>query len=465
MNTVHTLDLHLAQIVPSRWQPRQHFDPDALQELARSIIDQGLINPVLVFLQNHHYELIAGERRTRAVAALTLWQLFPNAHNLRDWCARLAAVGLTGLGDAEYAALANEPSARIRAAIYPADDLAALHLLAVTENLDRADLSPLEEAYAYKGLMDAYAWSQRDLADRVNKSQSYIAQRLALLNLGAAALDALSTQVLTLTHARAIAAVPEKIQDAATTWAIRATGKDDTPATTRQVENQMRAIAAFADPARWQPNGEHVYTPQQRNRLGVIRMLISGPFAAERVAQNLQSLLEFKNYYETRNLVTSKPLTIVEDDSLYAGVTNALGMRPQDAWQNYAVSEKRECHTCELYGANPGVYHPGIKPCCPRWTAKYTDAGPCENHLGPFDPVVIPVDDYDIRQEFAENPASESLVIQEPFAHTRDVAAYAEAYRSAVEKRQERQKAGDEAKVNGPRRAAQEFWEWQQSLP
>src|SRR5512145_3243806 len=123
MNTLQTHDLNLAQIAPSRWQPRQHFDPDTLKELASSIIDQGLINPVLVFLQNHQYELIAGERRTRAVTALTLWQLFPNVHTLRDWCAHLAEVGLTGLGDKEYAALAGEPTAKIRAAIYPADDL------------------------------------------------------------------------------------------------------------------------------------------------------------------------------------------------------------------------------------------------------------------------------------------------------------------------------------------------------
>jgi len=468
-----TIEINVATIAPSRWQPRQHFDAAALLELARSIIDQGLINPILVFRHNRNYELIAGERRTRAVAALTLWQLFPDAHTLRDWCARLAEVGLTGMGDEEHAAIASEPTAVIKATVRQADDLTALHLLAVTENLDRADLNPVEEAAAYKGLLDAYGWNQRELADRVNKSQGYIAQRLSLLNLGAEAVNALNTQVINLTHARAIALVPPQLQQAAVSWSVQAVNKDDSPATTRQVENQMRAINAFMDPDRWRPNDEHIYTPQQRNRLGVIRMLISGPSAAERIAERLPLLVEFRNSYETRNLFTAKPLTIVSETPLYTTVTHALGMHPKDAWQQYAESERRLCQSCQFYGTDPAVYAPGINHYCPRWGGEFT-GDTCENHLGPFDPIIIPVNDYNAMMEFSEYEktlvnvfglAPEERLVEQPFPHTRDVAAYVRAYSAAAEKSLARKKAAADARTDGPRRAIKEFWEWQQSLP
>lgn len=468
-----TIEINVATITPSRWQPRQTFESEKLHALACSIRDQGLINPILVFRNNGNYELIAGERRTRAVVALSLATLLPGTHTLAGWCGRLAEFGLIGIGAEERAALAGETTAVIKASVRQSDDLTALHLLAVTENLDRADLNPVEEAAAYKGLLDAYGWNQRELAARVNKSQGYIAQRLSLLNLGGAALNALNTQVINLTHARAIAAVPATLQEAATSWSIQAINKDDSPATTRQVENQMRAIAAFMDPERWQPNGEHVYTPQQRNRLGVIRMLISGPYAAERVAEQLPRLVEFKNSYETRNLFTTKPLTIVDDTPLYTALTNALGLRPQDAWQHYSQIEHRLCDSCEFRGTDPTVYAPGINHYCPRWGGNFT-GDTCENHMGPFDPIIIPVNDYNVRMEFSEYEktlvnvlglAPEENLVEQPFPHTRDIAAYVRAYQSAAEKSLARKQAATDARTDGPRRAIQEFWAWQQALP
>lgn len=455
------VDINVAKIIPSRWQPRQLFDSEKLYALACSIRDQDLINPVLVFKHNGNYELIAGERRTRAVTALNLSYTFPE-HKLADWCVRLAEVGLLGIGVEERAALTAEPGAVIKATLHRAEDLTALHLLAVTENLDRDDLSPVEEAAAYKGLLDAYGWNQRELAARVNRSQGYIAQRLSLLNLGESTLNALNTQVINLTHARAIAAVPAKLQEAATSWSIQAISKDDSPATTRQVENQMRAIAAFMDPDRWRPNDEHIYTPQQRNRLGVIRMLISGPHAAERIAEQLPRLVEFKNSYTTRNLFTTQPLTIVEDTSLYTALTNALGMRPQDAWQNYSQAERRLCQSCEFYGTDPGVYAPGLNCHCPRWGGNFT-GDTCENHLGPFDPIIIYVNDYNVRMELSESDPA--FLVEQPFPHATDIAAYVAAYRAAAEKSLARKQAAADAKTVGPRRAIQEFWEWQKSLP
>ncbi len=136
-----TIEINVATIAPSRWQPRQYFAAGALIELARSITDQGLINPVLVFRNNGNYELIAGERRTRAVTALALWQLFPDAHTLRDWCERLATVGLLGIGAEERAALAAEPGAVIKA---------TLHLLRNWDKFDDGGMATLLTALIFE---------------------------------------------------------------------------------------------------------------------------------------------------------------------------------------------------------------------------------------------------------------------------------------------------------------------------
>lgn len=454
----YTLKINIAAIQPSRWQPRRAFDAAALYELACSIRDQGLINPVLVFPVDGCHELIAGERRTRAAAALALSALFEQ-HDLSNWCARLANVGLAGMGEEERAALAAEPGATILTKVYPSDDLAALHLIAVTENLDRADLTPVEEAYAYKGLLDEYGWTQRELAGHINKSQGYIAQRIALLNLNEKATNALNTRVISMSHARAIAAVPEALQQAATDYVVHAVVREDSPATTRQVENQMRALAAFVDPARWEPDSEYVYTAQQRNRLAVIQMLLSGPHAAERVAQNLDTLLAYKSSYETKNLLTAKPLTIVIDRHYYTGVVTALGMRPQDAWDNHCLKAGKTCDSCVFQGVTPAATCPGVTAFCARW--RDADTRVCENYSSPAWPTVIDNNDYEINGRLRETQA----YVNDPFPHTTSVAAYVTAYEAVVADHIARDAQRQQDKVDGPRRAIQAFWEWQQTLP
>jgi len=382
MNTVHTLDLNLAEIAPSRWQPRQHFDPDALKELARSITDQGLINPVLVFPQDSHYELIAGERRCRALAAFYLSALI-DGRNLDEYCARIAEVGLVGIGSEERAALAGEPAAKIRAAIYPSNDLAALHLLAVTENLDRADLSPIEEAYAYKGLMDAYEWRQRELAERVNKSQSYVAQRLALLALNPQAVTALSTRVLSITEARAIAAVPAPLQDSVTAYAVEARENDDSAVTTRELEKLTRAVTAFVDPHRWQPNPQRVYQPYERNRLRILQhLLTAGGYDPDRVFQ----LRRFEGY---RDLLQDSPAQLVGQWAWLQAVCRAFGA-PKDAREDDLLEQAgMTCATC--IKQNFTWSHPANtlceKPARP-------DRVTCCHYIGPDDPMVLPLADY-----------------------------------------------------------------------
>ena len=255
----------LVRVVKSRWQPREAvFDAERLWELARSIEEQGLINAVVVFPvrigvgeeepAEEYFELVAGERRTRAMVGLAWGKL--DGISGKEAVERLAAEGL-GAVPAEVREQLAAAGAEIDARVEPAEDLARLHRMAVVENIERESLSPIEEARALAGLGEAFGWRQRELARRIGKSQSYVAQRLALLGLTEEAQAAVSARVLTATHARAIARVPAGLQAAVTGWALEAVAREDTPATTRQVQNAARELAAFVDPARWEPQGEN----------------------------------------------------------------------------------------------------------------------------------------------------------------------------------------------------------------
>lgn len=459
----------LWRIKPSRWQPRSaKMNEEKLVELAHSIKDNGLINPVRIFAYDDEegyivYELIAGERRTRASVAIALAEAFPQ-HSLDDWARRLAMVGLDGMGDEERKAL-HKAGAMILATL-DTGDMTARHILAVIENLDRDDLNALEEARAYQGLIEAYGWSQREAAARVNKSQGYIAQRLGLLALNEQAAEALNTRVIGLTHARAIAAVPETLQAVTTEYVTAELKKDESPATTRQIENQLRALTAFVNPERWEPNGEHVYTPQQRNRLAVIRMLVSGPHAEDRIAKAWGHLRTYKgNYYSDKNLLTAKPLTLVSDNGLYGAVTNALGMRPEDAWQNHAHLEKKSCRTC-IFGPVQRPATPDLAAHCPRWLKKNSDMQTCQNWIGGSDPVVIQIGEYYIRNRFGDGEALPAdRLHKEPFTYVDDLDMYLTAYEAATQYLIQEAVEREDRVSNQHRRDIEAFYRWQSALP
>ncbi len=458
-----TENVGLWEIQRSRFQPRvQQFDAEALHELALSIRDNGLINAVLVFTYDDvdgyvTWELIAGERRTRAQIALALAEIYPN-HSLEDWCARMAGVGLDGMGDEERLAL-RKANATIPAVVHEGRDLRAIHLLAVKENLDRENLTLLEEARAYDGLQKEYGWSQRELAGHVNKSQGYIAQRLGLLGLNEQAANALNTRVIGMAHARALAAVPEALQAVATEYVVAEVQKDESPATTRQIENQLRALTVFVEPDRWEPNEERVYTPRARNRLAVIKMLVSGPYAADRIAKGWGHLRLFNDGYETKNLSTAKPLTVVESDRAYAAITNALGMRPQDAWQNHAHQAGKRCESCVFAKAQRPLT-PGLYAHCPRWEKGAEDTCTCEDWISAEGPVVIPVKEYYVCEQMKET----GFLHEEPFRYTDSLAVYLAAYEAATNVLISQAAEKHEADRN-PRRAIAEYWDFLQALP
>ena len=165
-DTSGSLCLPISQIEPFAGQPRRRFGEDALQDLADSIREHGIIQPLTVRrLSSGYYQIIAGERRWRA--------------------ARIA-----GLSE-------------VPAIVIEADDRKMTEL-SLIENLQREDLDPIEEAEGYKTLMDNYQLTQEEAAERVGKSRSAVANSLRLLGLCPEVRQMLQSGVLSGGHARAL---------------------------------------------------------------------------------------------------------------------------------------------------------------------------------------------------------------------------------------------------------------------
>ena len=164
-NTPYHL-LPIYKVEPNRSQPRQDFDEEELQNLADSIAEHGIIQPLTVReLPSGYYQIIAGERRWRA--------------------ARMANLS------------------EVPAVVIEADDKKVMEL-ALIENLQRQDLNPVEESLGYQSLMNDFALTQDQVAQRVGKSRPAVANALRLLQLPADLLEKLRSGAMTPGHARAI---------------------------------------------------------------------------------------------------------------------------------------------------------------------------------------------------------------------------------------------------------------------
>lgn len=172
--------LKITQIEPNKSQPRKQFDEDALLELADSIKQFGVLEPLIVKKRGKYYEIIAGERRWRA--------------------ARLAGV--------------KEVPVVIRD--YTDKEIMEISLI---ENIQREDLNPIEEALAYEALINEYALKQEEVAERVSKSRSTITNSLRLLKLCEKVRQMVIDDMLSTGHARALIPIedPELQYEAATT--------------------------------------------------------------------------------------------------------------------------------------------------------------------------------------------------------------------------------------------------------
>ena len=217
--------LHL--IDPNPYQPRRIFSPERLEELAQSLRSDGLIQPIVVRRNGSRYTLIVGERRCRA--------------------AKLA-------GWAELPALVQE---------IPADWLLEVTLI---ENIQREDLNPIEEALAYRRLVDDFQLKQEDIAAAVGKDRTSVANYLRLLKLPEEVRNEVASGRLSMGHARALVALAGEADQLRTARDVIARGLS-----VRETESLVKKIADGAAPpreaARLRPVDVHTRAAEDRLRL------------------------------------------------------------------------------------------------------------------------------------------------------------------------------------------------------
>ena len=170
MDRERVISVSVEKIKPSRYQPRLIFDENDLQELAQSIQENGLIQPLTVRVVGDHYELIAGERRYRACCKIGM--------------DKVPCYVLT-----------------------PTEDQAAQ--MALVENIQRKDLSAIEEAKSYVQIIRQSGMTQEELAKKIGKSQSSVANKIRLLNLPDEIQAGVMEGKITERHARAILSIPD----------------------------------------------------------------------------------------------------------------------------------------------------------------------------------------------------------------------------------------------------------------
>ena len=218
-----SLSLPISQVESYSGQPRNHFDEESLQELADSITEHGIIQPLTVRkLSSGYYQIIAGERRWRA--------------------ARLA-----GLQE-------------VPVIVMEADDRKAAEL-AMIENLQREDLNPMEEAAGFQSLIETYHMTQEEAAQRVGKSRSAVTNALRLLGLSPSVRKLVEENKLTAGHARALVPLSPSLQESAAN-AIIAGGLS-----VRQTEALVKRLSAEKKESKKPRNDEVDYLAEAQNEL------------------------------------------------------------------------------------------------------------------------------------------------------------------------------------------------------
>ena len=171
----NTNKLSLSEIIPNKYQPRKNFDEENLDDLANSIRERGVIQPIIVRKSNKEeskFEIIAGERR---------------------WLAARKA----GLHD-------------IPVVVTEADDLKSLEF-AIVENVQRHDLNPLEEAQGYQRLIDEFSYDQEKVSKFIGKSRSYITNSLRLLSLPLEIIKLIESKKITAGHAKILVGLENSV--------------------------------------------------------------------------------------------------------------------------------------------------------------------------------------------------------------------------------------------------------------
>ncbi|MEI6530503.1 MAG: ParB/RepB/Spo0J family partition protein [bacterium] len=238
------LEIPTNTIYPSPLQPREDFDPVAMEELVSSIRQHGIVQPVLVRSQGDYYELIAGERRWRAAQ-------------------------LAGLE-------------KIPALVRSFPDAQALQV-SLVENLQREDLNPLDVARALKELADRFALTQEELAEHIGKSRGEVANLMRLLHLPAAAQESLRQGRISYGQARALLALEEETKILATLRQV-----EEKRLSVRQTETLVREKTT-----RLPPESEDLFAQERERIADALRRFLG---VKVRVVKGLPGKIEIEYY-------------------------------------------------------------------------------------------------------------------------------------------------------------------------
>lgn len=214
-----TSEIPIVKITTNPYQPRREFDPEKLAELTESIKRHGVVQPVLLRKTDEGgYQLVAGERRLRASQAAGL--------------TTIPAVVKT----------------------YSDDEMMEIALI---ENIQREDLNPVEEAIAYKKLSEEFGLTQEQIAKRVSKSRSFIANSMRLLNLSTKILNQLAQGKLTTGHVRPLLTLPQEEAERLANIMV------EQKATVREAEAWVHAASEPAVPGQVPANANLPEMPQE----------------------------------------------------------------------------------------------------------------------------------------------------------------------------------------------------------
>ena len=200
----------ITKIEPNREQPRKNFNEDALLELAESMKQYGVLQPLLVADKKDYYEIIAGERRWRAAKLAGLKEIPVIIKN------------------------------------YSEQEIVEISLI---ENIQREDLNPIEEAWAYKRLMEEFHMKQDEIAERVSKSRVAVTNSIRLLKLSEGVQQMLIDDMITSGHARAILAISD-----ADTQMFVATKVFDEKLSVRETEKLVKSVLEPSTPKKTATN-------------------------------------------------------------------------------------------------------------------------------------------------------------------------------------------------------------------
>lgn len=449
-----TMEIPIAEVRPSRWQYRRQFDQGGLLELAKSLAEHGLINPILVFTHEAGgFELIAGERRLRAAGALAMVETY--AMGLADAVAEMARPDLwedsTGLDMLQKARRPkdqiNGPAERgalIRAEIRegPAE---RWHAIAVIENLQRENVSPIEEAAAFETLMIGNDWTQTELAGHLGKSKAYVSQRLGLMELSEPARVAIHEGVIPFSVARAIATVPAAAQAVLAEQAQKEIAGDD-PRSARQLATLAGQVRRFLDPETWRPPSAEDLAKEgsalrasTRNGYRLMAyhvaelMATASPLEVGAVVEKLQGHKGIKFVGRATYTITRQSYLMASALNVITNTDHDVYSGPGPWWRALALKSGYLCGSCQV-SAVPAPEWAGVDPSdrpmchCAKWAGRdLKGVETCLNWIGPEDPIVIMIP-WELQNTIDDHPDQFAKLLAqdevESLPYTADLAGY-----------------------------------------